>query len=960
MIEIGYSPRNPWAALLKALETSPLNQAARDAALQHVRYHPALGEAALDIFDRQIAAERPEGLNGEKMNTNADLMRNRSGLLRPPFRRVVLGNNPPSPYPFDLTLSTRMGIQNDVQPFYQAIPGMTVDAAETPIRLLVIYVVNEPSAVERILADLAKQKGATTLDIILSTPGTESSFATQAAAFLNPRIVPFGPMSAEMNRLVEDALSTVDGVVFLSGAIEIDSALFDRASRLLRVSDKIVQGLWPVDVSQKMTPYALRTANAFTRRYPFRDMKGLNLLIPSALLRRTGGLDPRFSDSFLAAKELAWRCWNLGAWFSPLLTARVDPENGGETDTDKALYRELSPNSWDRPDDGRFERPKVSIYIPAYNCEKYIENAIGSVLDQDFEDLEVCVAVDGSPDDTLKVLERSFGTDPRVRFADGANGGIGHASNRAIMMSRGIYVGQLDSDDRLKSGAVRRLADYLDEHPDVACCYGSCERIDAEGNFIKQEYSWPEFSREKMMITSIAHHFRMFRRAAWERTETFRTDIINAVDYDVFLKLMDTGRLHHVEETLYQRRWHGENTSSINEVYQTSNTHKVQTEALKRMNLDQFWRVHVANPSEPRKVSYRRDVTKPRILFWPDYSRANPYQHLLYREASETCEITAGPIAAALDLLEHAPKSGPVIFHLHWTNFLFLEQESATAARVGAATFLENLQRFRELGGRVVWTVHNLISHESPYIDEEADLIRRVIEIADVVHFHSAASVKEMTASFPIPDRKIWIAPHGSYEGVYDDHVDHATAREILGLAPDDEVLLHAGQLRPYKGLDDLIAAFRALLPNRPKLRLLIAGEAKYDILGSLEAPLSEVEAARLTLVDRFLDDQELQVFYRAADVAVFPYKSILTSGSMLLSLTFGTPAIIPDVGMTRGVLGDGEGGRVYDPREPDALSKAIVSSLNQGDDVRVAAARKAHAIRWTGMTQIFKELTRR
>ncbi|MDG1973368.1 MAG: hypothetical protein P8I56_20715, partial [Paracoccaceae bacterium] len=96
------------------------------------------------------------------------------------------------------------------------------------------------------------------------------------------------------------------------------------------------------------------------------------------------------------------------------------------------------------------------------------------------------------------------------------------------------------------------------------------------------------------------------------------------------------------------------------------------------------------------------------------------------------------------------------------------------------------------------------------------------------------------------------------------------------------------------------------------------------------------------------------------ADVAAFPYKSILTSGSMLLSLTFGTPAILPDVGMTREVLGDGEGGRVYDPREPDALSQAIVSSLNQSDDVRTAAANKARAIRWTGMTQIFKELSRR
>src|SRR5699024_4540363 len=115
-----------------------------------------------------------------------------------------------------------------------------------------------------------------------------------------------------------------------------------------------------------------------------------------------------------------------------------------------------------------------------------------------------------------------------------------------------------------------------DENPDIACAYASCERVDAAGDYIKDEYSWPVFSREKMMITSIAHHFRMFRRYAWERTTKFREDIVNGVDYDIFLKMSEVGKFHHIDEKLYQRRWHGENTSHVNEHHQTANTYRVQ------------------------------------------------------------------------------------------------------------------------------------------------------------------------------------------------------------------------------------------------------------------------------------------------------------------------------------------------------------------------------------------------
>ena len=121
-----------------------------------------------------------------------------------------------------------------------------------------------------------------------------------------------------------------------------------------------------------------------------------------------------------------------------------------------------------------------------------------------------------------------------------------------------------------------------------------------------------------MMVTSIAHHFRMFRKQAWERTEKFREDIVNAVDYDMFLKLSEVGN-SSTSTRFDQRRWHGENTSNLNEGRQTVNTHRVQREALKRLGLYDFWDIHLEKPDEPRRITYRRQAGRKLVMFWPYY-----------------------------------------------------------------------------------------------------------------------------------------------------------------------------------------------------------------------------------------------------------------------------------------------------------------------------------------------------
>ncbi len=954
-----YSPKNPWGRILEVLEQGRIDPDAARTCLDRIQFHPAFDKETFLVFSRLFEREFGEEYEiTRKLNSPQDFFLNSDMGIRLPFRRYRHKPKYPAPFPFDLSLPESLVSENDYWPFFQAVPAIVGDTPRKETKVLVLYQVREERDAISIIESLTKQRTWAKVDLVLfaediSDKLKQKTLSGPGRCWIEPQNI----LTREANQTIKNLICEYDAFCFLEGSHQIDGNAIQRSIGILETSDKVVQGLWPIDAdSSGLTPFAVRSSRAFGERYPSRQLNGLNLVVKTSFVEQVGFLDPRFTDPNFAAQEFGWRLYNKGAWFAPLLVERVTPSASPNDDANASLLRDLVPNSCDRGFDGDFEVPKVSIYIPAYNCERYIVQAVDSILDQDFNDLEICIAVDGSPDRTFDLLAETFSDNGKVRFLNGRNGGIGYASNRAIEMSRGMYIGQLDSDDRLKPGAIRRLSNHLDEHPDLTCCYSSCERINGRGRYVADEYSWKNFSREKMLGTSIAHHFRMFRRRSWERTSKFRTDITNAVDYDMFLKLMDTGKFYHLNETYYQRRWHGANTSLVNETQQTENTYHVQRESLKRMGLDEFWDVRVLNKNEPRRVTYRRKKNKPRIVFWPEYGRSNPYQHLLYQESMFDYEICGGPVECAADLAKRAKGDCPIVFHLHWTSFLTTGAGTSLEASERAATFLRDLKAFKNAGGVFIWTVHNVVSHEVEHLDVEKELINSILEVADLLHFHSIESVAEMENIFEIEREKVRIAPHGNYAGVYDNCIDGVSSREILQLKPEDEVLLHTGQIRPYKGVEELVEAFRGLLPERKNLKLVLAGDQKYDVFSLLKNPLTDFEKQKILIFDRFLDETEFQLFYGAADVAVFPYRSILTSGSLMLALTFGVPAIVPKVGMTNELLSDRKAGIAYNPGELGSMRRAIVDLLDRKESASIAAKELSQRSKWTGMKRILKE----
>ncbi len=336
-----------------------------------------------------------------------------------------------------------------------------------------------------------------------------------------------------------------------------------------------------------------------------------------------------------------------------------------------------------------------------------------------------------------------------------------------------------------------------------------------------------------------------------------------------------------------------------------------------------------------------------KVLFWPDYTLNNPYQRLMYEAAPSWVSVAPGTLRSALKSLEGAGTA--VVFHLHWTAPILGRDTTAEEAAERMRAFIGELEAFKRGGGRLVWTVHNTLSHECRHPELEAALCATIAEQADLVHVHGGRVPELVQPHYRLPGERTVVARHGSYIGRYPQTIDRATARRRLGLAEADRVFVHFGQLRGYKGVEDLLDAFAAVRSARPDCHLVIAGKP-----GAEETAVLDRAAAMpgVTIALGEIPDDEVQTYLTAADVVVLPFTRVLTSGSLYLALSFGRPVIAPRLGLVPDVVRDGIEGLLYDPERKDGLQRALERACQLDPDemasLGIRARERAVACDWT------------
>ena len=315
----------------------------------------------------------------------------------------------------------------------------------------------------------------------------------------------------------------------------------------------------------------------------------------------------------------------------------------------------------------------------------------------------------------------------------------------------------------------------------------------------------------------------------------------------------------------------------------------------------------------------------PLLLLYHPPARTNPFQRLLYREGWSR-GIVAMPLADVADaagIVEAARGRVALVLHLHWLNGV--TERATTAAEAGemATAFLATLDTLLEGGCRLAWTIHNVLPHDVRFEEEAVRLRQGVVERATMIHALAGSTRAEAAPWFEVPEDRCAVIPHPSYAGVYPAMASREAARHELGLWPGELVYLAFGAVRPYKGIDDLLAAWRAAAARPRGPRPLGGAAAGAPRPGREALRLDLAIAPEVAAFPRRIEDHAVADFHGAADVAVVTRRQALNSGVLLLALTFGLPVVAPRFAAAAELLDD-KVARLYEPGDRDGLAEAL------------------------------------
>ena len=199
--------------------------------------------------------------------------------------------------------------------------------------------------------------------------------------------------------------------------------------------------------------------------------------------------------------------------------------------------------------------PKVSIVMSVYNAERYLEEAIDSILNQSFSDFEFVIINDGSTDRTSEIL-RDY-TDPRVVIIDQANRGVTQSLNKAMEMARGQYIARMDADDISLPQRFQMQVEFLENNLTVGLVGTSVIYIDEDGKTIMEGHLPTENTRIKEALLSqnpFCHGSVMFRRECIRKVGGYREGFKRAQDYDLWLRIAEYYEVANLIVPLYNLR----------------------------------------------------------------------------------------------------------------------------------------------------------------------------------------------------------------------------------------------------------------------------------------------------------------------------------------------------------------------------------------------------------------------
>ena len=221
--------------------------------------------------------------------------------------------------------------------------------------------------------------------------------------------------------------------------------------------------------------------------------------------------------------------------------------------------------------------------MPAYNAEKYIGEAITSVLDQTFTDFELLIINDGSTDATVKIIEHF--TDPRIRLINQNNQGIAAALNIGLLNAKAGIIARFDADDICKPERLMIQYHFLNTHPDYVLTGSNAMYIDKDGTFVFT-LDYPAYTDEgiralPLEICAFSHVTVLYKKDAVIKAGMYDINAHTFEDHLLWHKIMEQGKVCNLRETLVKVRFNPESLT-IDDRWRGRRFKKLKYEAIQR------------------------------------------------------------------------------------------------------------------------------------------------------------------------------------------------------------------------------------------------------------------------------------------------------------------------------------------------------------------------------------------
>ncbi len=224
--------------------------------------------------------------------------------------------------------------------------------------------------------------------------------------------------------------------------------------------------------------------------------------------------------------------------------------------------------------------PKITVLMPVYNGEKYLKEAIDSILNQTFTDFEFLIINDGSIDKSVEII-KSY-SDPRIKLVHNErNLGLINTLNKGLDLAKGDYIARMDCDDISLPKRFEKQIKYMGENPDVGIC-GSWIEVFGDKNYIAMySYNPEEIKCSFIFGTALAHPAVMIRRKFFTKYNLYYdNNFKNAEDFDLWERCSNLFLISNIKEVLLLYREHN---STTKRAIQTLNTEKICTRILNKL-----------------------------------------------------------------------------------------------------------------------------------------------------------------------------------------------------------------------------------------------------------------------------------------------------------------------------------------------------------------------------------------